>query len=63
MKTTVKILIMALWFGSMTAIASCSDDDCPSGTFNTLAACEDATDGKKCICVPEGNGFKAVLNP
>ena len=54
---------MVLWFGSMTAIISCSDDNCPSGTFNTLADCEDATDGKKCICVQEGSDWKAVLNP
>jgi hypothetical protein len=64
MKTTVKILVMALCFGSITAVVSCNNDDnCPSQTFNTLQACEDATDGMKCICVPEGNGFKAILNP
>jgi hypothetical protein len=50
-------------FGSITAVVSCSDDNCPTGTFNTLADCESATDGKKCICVPEGNGYKAVIDP
>jgi hypothetical protein len=65
MKNTVKILVMALCFASMTAIVSCNnaDENCPSQTFDTLAKCEDATDGMKCICVPDGNGYKAILNP
>ena len=63
MKTAVKILVMALCFGAMTAIVSCSDDDCPSGTFNSLKDCEDATDGKKCVCVEEDGDWKAILNP
>jgi hypothetical protein len=65
MKNTIKILVMALCFGSITAVVSCSKDDenCPSQTFDTLAKCEEATDGMKCICVPEGNGYKAILNP
>ena len=48
----------------MTTFSSCGDDDdCPGETFNTLAECEDATDGKKCVCVQEGTGWKAILNP
>ena len=48
----------------MIAFNACNDDDdCPSQTFNTLAECEDATDGKKCVCVKEGSGWKAILNP
>ena len=47
----------------ITSLESCGNDNCPSQTFNSLQDCEDATDEKKCICVPEGNGWKAVINP
>lgn len=65
MKTKVKILILALSFGTLTTIISCNngDDDCPSQSFNSLQECEDATDGKKCVCVKEGSVWKAILNP
>jgi hypothetical protein len=66
MNTKAKILLIILSFGFMSAFISCSndpDENCPSQTFDTLAECEDATDGMKCICVPEGTNFKAILNP
>jgi len=65
MKTKVNILTLALSLWAMTAMVSCNndDEDCPNQTFSTLQECEDATDGKKCACVPEGSEWKAILNP
>ena len=64
MKRKPKLLLMLIAIVAMTTFASCGDDDdCPGETFNTLAECEDATDGKKCVCVQEGTGWKAILNP
>jgi len=64
MKTKVKTFILFLFLGGMTALFSCGDDDdCPDKSFNSLADCEDATEGMKCICVKEGGVWKAILNP
>jgi len=65
-KTKVKILAMVIGLYALaylTSLESCSNDNCPNQTFNTLQDCEYATDGKKCICVKEGNSWKAKLNP
>ena len=59
-----KILLMALLIGGLIGFSACNgDEDCPNNTFSTLAECEDATDGMKCICVQDGNEWKAILNP
>ena len=65
MKSNLKILILALCLGAMTTLFSCGDDDdnCPDKTFNSLADCEDATDGMRCICVKEGSEWKAIIDP
>ncbi len=65
MKLIVKTFFLTLSIGLMIAFSSCNDgdEDCPDKTFNSLQECEDATDGMKCVCVKEGSGWKAVLNP
>ena len=63
MKTKARLLILSLLIGATTGLISCGDDDCPSKSFDTLEACEDATDGMMCICVKEGDSWKAVINP
>lgn len=65
MKSKFKMILLALIFGVFMVQFSCGsdDDDCPDKTYNSLAECEDAVDGKKCICVKEGSGWKAILNP
>ena len=63
MKTKLRTLILVLFLGGMTALFSCEgNDDCPNQSFNSLADCEDATDGKLCFCVQEGGEWKAVPN-
>ena len=63
MKGKLEILLLCIFIGAMIAFNVCSDDDCPSGTFNSLKDCEDATDGKKYVCVEEDADWKAILNP
>jgi hypothetical protein len=62
MKMKARILIMFLLIGATTGLISCGDDDCPSKTFDTLEACEDATDGTLCFCTKDGDNWKAVKN-
>ena len=56
---------MALCFGSITAVVSCSKDEanCTNKTFSTFAECDKETNDVDCICVQEGNEWKAVPNP
>jgi len=66
MKITVKLLLMFLVIILITIGQSCDkeeDDNCPDRLFDTLEECEDATDGKKCICIKEGDKWEAVINP
>jgi hypothetical protein len=65
MKNSLKILIMALCFGSITAIVSCSKDEvnCTNKTFNSFAECDKETNDVDCICVQDGSVWKAVPNP
>jgi len=65
MKTNVKLLLMFFVIILITIGHSCDkdDDDCPDRMFDTLADCEDATDGKKCICIKEGDKWEAIYNP
>ncbi len=64
MKFAAKIVLMTLCLGAVSTMTSCNNDgDCPKQSFNTLEACEDATDLKLCFCVKDGNNWKAVRNP
>ena len=63
MKNIAKTLLIAVIMGMSSMYGCSNDEDCPDQTFNSLADCEDATDGKKCVCVKEGSGWKAILNP